>query len=129
MFRFFLFFKCFSSFSCYVEQILSDTLLLPDMLDVSLAKYCIYIVFSLKKKSKLTWNFSWFYFYCNFKWFAFFLRRFFFLFLGRIICSIWKKFKFKLLFLTKKAVVKISKISNSKSPPWNFVKFREGFSS
>ena len=38
-----------------------------------------------------------------------------------------KKIQVQIIVFNKKAIVKISRISNSKSPPWNRVKFRSKF--
>ena len=56
------------------------------------------------------------------RWLASFLRRFFTL-LRRTLGSTWKQIQVEIKFLTRKAVVKISRISNSKNPPWNLAKF------
>ena len=42
-----------------------------------------------------------------------------FLFLRRALCSTWKKIHGQMIAFSKKAAVKISRISNSKSPIWN----------
>ena len=47
----------------------------------------------------------------------------FFTLLSRTLGSTWKQIQVEIKFLTRKAVVKISRISNSKNPPWNLVKF------
>ena len=47
----------------------------------------------------------------------------FFTLLRRTLSSTWKQIQVEIKFLTRKAVVKISRISNSKNPPWNLVKF------
>ena len=56
-----------------------------------------------------------------------FLRRFFISFLRRALYSAWKKIQVQIIAFNKKAHVKLSWISNSKTPPWNFVKFRSEF--
>ena len=55
-----------------------------------------------------------------------FLKKFYFSFLRRALCSTWKNSSLNNSF-NKKAVVKISIITSLKSPLWNFVKFRSGF--
>ena len=47
----------------------------------------------------------------------------FFTLLRRTLSSTWKQIQVEIKFLTRKAVVKISRISNSKNPPWNLAKF------
>ena len=39
------------------------------------------------------------------------------------LCSTWKKNQVQIIVFNKKTVLKISRISNSKSPPWNLAKF------
>ena len=56
-----------------------------------------------------------------FRWCVTFLR-IFFLFLRRALHSTWK-----MIVFNQKAVVKISRISNSKNPPWHLVVFHREF--
>ena len=41
-------------------------------------------------------------------------------FLRKTLCSTWKKLQVQIMVFNKKAVVKISTISNSKNSPWSF---------
>ena len=43
------------------------------------------------------------------------------------LCSTWKKNHVQVMVFNKKAVVKISRISNPKSPLWNLFKFRREY--
>ena len=74
--------------------------------------------------------FFWIFLFCFllyqaiFRWLASFLRRFIFVFRESTLQL--KKIQINFFFLTKN-VLKISRISNSKSPPWSLAKFRSEF--
>ena len=61
-----------------------------------------------------------------FLWLASFLR-FFISFLRRALYSAWKKIQVQIIAFNKKAIMKLSGISNSQNLPWNLVKFRSEF--
>ena len=75
----------------------------------------------------LNWRYLSYYVNCQaiFSWLASFLR-FFISFLRRAL-NAWKKIQVQIIVFNKKAIVKISRISNSKGPLWNLVKFCSEF--
>ena len=74
------------------------------------------------------WCFSFFLFLCQaiFRWLVSFSTRFFFVSKESTLHFL-KKIQVQIIFFNKKAVTKIYMISNSKSAPWNLVKFRSEF--
>ena len=85
------------------------------------------------KVKKLLFKFFWFFVFLSllvnvlllslamstaeqFRWLACFLRRLYISFLRKALCSAWKKIQVQIIAFNKKAIVKISRISNSKSP-------------
>ena len=57
------------------------------------------------------------------RWLAPSLKKSFISFLRTVLCSAWKKIQAPIIVFNKKADVKTSIICNSKSPPWNILKF------
>ena len=113
----FSFFQCFISVSCYVKQFLHFSI------EISKSKKVLTVIVWLF----LIFLFLFFFFQwvssvsCYVKQFlgGLYLFRIFFFVFKESTLQYWKKAQAQIMVFNKNAVVKISRISNSNSLPWN----------